>query len=312
MANNQQESHADDHGLQNLPQKEREETQKILDELQEGEKDNTEAPEKETEKPQKQEEAETPAKEEPKEGEEKPDSEKGEKKERRETGLVPAWKLGMEKTRAAKVEADLKADIENLKNGTLPEKKQDESKEEDVDIDAVAKAIIEKHDVQDPEVIEDIFKAIKGYVSKQSALPADLQAKLAQIDEIKAAEEIKVEEANFNRDFDKDILPLIKSEYGEDITDEKVAEIKEKLKEIAYSPEYAKVPYDEIYHGKRDFRGVVAPKKKSAEGTRESSINLKAGETNYSELTDAEAAALSPEEFQKYSDNMAKNERQSK
>ncbi len=305
-------------GLENMPKALREETESILAEIQQEEDLKNPKPKEDPEKPQKSEEEKKDDEKKSEEDKSKTGEEGSKDNKRREPTLVPAWKQKVMEKQASKREEELLAEIETLKKaGAKPEDK-DVKKEEPKtnDVKSIVDKIVEKHQVEDPDVIKSIFEEVESLINDKSKTPQDVLEKLKDVDALK--EEIKKgkieieianEEKNFNSDFDKIILPMIKAEYGETIPAEKISEIKAKLKEIAYTEQYAKVPYNEIYHGKGDFRNLYTAPKRSAEGGR-TSIDLGSGKKVFSEdLTDEEFNKLTPEEQEEYGNQMARKER---
>lgn len=316
MENHIEETNQDVHGLENLPENQRNETKEILADIQKEEdaKANESKKDEGDQKPEdKKPEDEGDKKPEDKGDKDgKKDGEEGtqDKLPRRDTKLVPSYILGIEKTKFEKREKELMDEIDALKTGAKPNVDGEKKEPTKVEIKSLVDKIVTDNEIADPKVISDIFEAVDAYVKDKTQLPPEILAKLQVVDELKSQHEIALEEINFSKDFDKQILPLIKAEYGDDIPEDKVAEIKEKLKGIAYSDEYAKVSYDEIYRGKNDFRGLHTPKKRSAEGTRQTAVDLKAGEKTYTEeLSEEEYNKLTPAEQQKYEDAMARRER---
>lgn len=284
MENHIEETNQDVHGLENLPENQRNETKEILADIQK-EEDAKATEAKKDEGDQKPEDGKPEDKkpeEKPEEG--KKDGEEGtQDKTRRDSKLVPSYLLGIEKTKFEKREKELIAEIDALKTGAKPNVDGEKKEPTKVEIKALVDKIVADNEIADPKVIADIFEVVDAYIKDNIKLPPELIAKLNVVDELKSQHEIAIEEVNFSKDFDKQILPLIKAEYGDDIPEDKVAEIKEKLKGIAYSDDYAKVSYDEIYRGKNDFRNLYTPKKRSAEGTHQTAVDLKAGEKTYTE-----------------------------
>lgn len=297
--------------LDNLPEAQRKETESILDEINKGEEGKPEKPVEDPDKKPK------PEGDKPKEGDDKKpelgedgkpkktDSEDA-SKVRRDTKLIPAWKVAIQEKETKKTIEDLTAKIDDLTKGAKPAEGQDAKPETKLALADKIKKAVEQFKVDvDPAFMEMIVEIAQ----EGREMPKEITDRLAQIDALKEKTEVEAEEMGFNKDFDAIVLPLIKAEYGDDIEADKLVELKEKLKAIAYTDEYAKIPYDEIYAGKKDFRGFVTPKSKSAEGTRKSGVGFQAGEKDYVSLTEEEVKALPPEEFDKWSNAMAANER---
>ncbi len=242
---------------------------------------------------------------------------------RRDTTLVPAWKLKVAEDQAGKREADLKAEIERLQAGG---KKLDtdgsKTDEEKVAIqNQKIAATAEKLGIT-PEEVKELVQSFLP--TGDFKLPEDIAKKLGTLDTLTAEREVEVEAAKFNADFDRLVLPLIKAEYGDDVPPETVAKLKEDLKAKAYDPDYAKVPYSTIYKGTDEFRGVIPQKKKGAESGRGGTFGADAaaaagkpeGAVDWAkleqdatyELTDDQQRNLSDADFDRYSDLLGKRD----
>jgi hypothetical protein len=314
MSTTNEESQQDDHGLNSLPANEREETQKILDEIdsedsnkkeEDANKDDT-TKSKEVEKTE--DKPEDDKKSEDKSNEDDDANKDKDKKQRRDTTLIPAWKAKVAEEQKNKIISDLQKEIETLK-GNPNEKKDIDNDSKDNDSNDIIKEVDELLKAKGLDDDDGLIKDLAKILAKRQNIPPEVMEKLKDIDRLNSEAEIKNEEINFSNDFNEQILPLIKAEYGDDIPEDKLKEIKESLKSIAYDPTYAKIPYEEIYRAKSEFRGVIAPKKKSAEGKNNNGIQMSDGAKNYANLTDEEVNNLTPDEFDKWSDAMAKNER---
>ena len=238
---------------------------------------------------------------------------------RRESTLVPAWMLKVQEDQAAKRETDLKNQLANLsKTGKALETdgtKKPDAAEVKV-YDEKVKNLADKLGVE-PDELKD---AIKSLVPDAPTLPPDLAEKLKEIDTLKSERAIAVEEAKFSADFDTQILPLIKKEYGDDVPPETILKLKENLKAMAYEPDYAKVPYATIYKGTDSFRGVIPDKKKGAENSRGGTVvvtqstrtTAQNGDIDWADpdldLSDEQLKKLDAAEFDKYCDIQAKRE----
>lgn len=274
---------ARDEALDGLPENQRKETQEILDEIG---KENPPKPE------------EKPVEKKP-EAEKKPDEKPIEDSKRK--GLVPNWILEMKKDEWEKEKSTLLKQIKDLSNQPKPEAGK-EAKEEEKN--AKIKSIADKFGIEEKDVNEfvDIVKELAGKPSP------DLLKDVEDIRELKRQKEIEVEEAAFNADFDKIIAPLVKTEYSDKIPPEILSDIKEKLKEKAYDPKYVEVPLSTLYKGEDGFRGLYESEKKGAEGGRTGFTPISAGKS-FEDITDEDLQKMSPEEFEKYSDRMAQEEK---
>lgn len=293
--------------LDGLPADQRKETEEILDEINKENADPVKPEEKKDEPEKKPEEDKT--------GDEgkKPESDGGEKdkdgkpaedkkpevEQRRSAKLIPAWVHERHKADTEKQITDLKAKIEELTKD--PTKKgQEGTADEEAEIAAIA----EKHGYE-VDFVKEVVKLSRG---NQGKIPDDIAKGLSKINEIAAEREQEAELAQYEADFTRLVVPLIKKEYGDDVPESAIAKIKEDLKAIAYSEEYAKVPYNEIYSGKTDFRGVVQPKHKGGESSRggtEGADNTNGEALDLTKpLTDEQLLTLTDAQFETYGKNM--------
>ncbi|OLS16002.1 MAG: hypothetical protein RBG13Loki_0380 [Promethearchaeota archaeon CR_4] len=97
-----------------------------------------------------------------------------------------------------------------------------------------------------------------------------------------------------------------------------IDQVREELKAKAYTPEYGKVPYSILYKGEDQFRGLVAPEKKGAEGGR-GGTNAQQDIAGQGEqidltkpLTDDVLKTLTDAQFTEYEKNMETHERSSR
>lgn len=305
---------ADEEALNGLPQGEREETKEILDEI-EGEA--SKAPEKpedskpEDQKPGKEgeeEEGKDPKPEDkPKEGEEGDEAKKP--AERREMKTIPAWKKAVADKKNGKLIADLEKQLAEAK-GQNPEGDETEEAPKAAPDSSKVKEIAEKHNIPE-ELAKDLIEAAVSQTGP--GITPELQERLDAVDELRNKSELEAEYVQYNADFESSIVPLIKEEYGEDVSPGTISEIREQLKELAYSTEYAKVPYEVIYKGRAEFRGLVPPPKKGAEATKVDTAPEAGGEGKSQDnpdidltqpLGDDEIKGLSDKDLDTYLKNM--------
>ncbi len=297
--------------LDNLPEAERKETMEILDGI---DKDNKregsevepddkgkkpEGDEKPEDGKEKKEPEKKPAEKKPEEDGKKPE-EKVEK--RREAKLIPAWQYEIAKKKMADENSSLKAEIERLSGkaqGDLSQKGKDDLKKE-----------IEKL-AEDEGVSSSLVERMLDIMKKNAdpAIPQEFLTKLEEVDRLRAEREVEVEEAKFSRDFDATIVPLVRAEYGDNVPQHVIDEVKNDLKELAYSEEYGKIPYSTIYKGEDKFRSRVAPAKKGAEGSsagtfHKEGIQGSGGKDLSKPLSDQDIRTLSDKDFETYMNNM--------
>ncbi len=294
-----------DDGLDGMPKADREDTEQILNEL-DAEAQKRVDPEQPEAK--KTEEDKTKIVEKPKaEGEPKEDKKP---EQRREVKLMPAYIHNIQKDQWEKREKDLLAAIEAAKG--IPEKKESEGQEEEPKpVTAIdpkkLEALAEKHGIS-----VDLAKDLIDLAAQNAGvIPPEVVKQLADVKQFREEQAIATESAAFSADFDKTIIPLIKAEYGNDVSPDVIEQVREALKGLAYTPDFSKVPYDVLYKGNDQFRGVIPPKKKGAEGARGGHVQ-EAGASHEADgdldlskpLTEEQVRGLSDTQFEQYEKNM--------
>lgn len=297
-------------GLENLPENERKETQEILDEIAEGEGTKEKKPEgddsktpdgkpKEGDDGKKEDKEQKPEDKKPDEGKKEGDDSKG---KRREAKLVPAWQVKIAEERWAKENSELKTKLEELSG-----KKVDG----DLSTDDLKKEIekIAEDEGLSPTLIERILQVAEKKFSSNSKLPADLIERLNNFDRQNAEREVEVETVKFSQDFDAMVLPLIKQEYGDNVPQHVIDEIKEDLKEHAYSEGFEKVPYSMLFKGDEKYRnriGEVKPgSERSAPGTHHKAAAAVGDDVDLTKpLSEEQEKKLSEPQFETYMKNM--------
>ena len=128
----------------------------------------------------------------------------------------------------------------------------------------------------------------------------------AEVTKLLEEQRVKEERNEFGNDFRKSIVPLVKTEYP-DISDEKLSEIEEELHTLAYTEEFAKVPLSVIYKGNDDFRGLVQPKKVTAEEGKQ--FTGQGGKVvNFENATEEDVNKMDSKTFEQYSNWEASRE----
>lgn len=318
--NNGESNQGSDPALDGLPAGERAETQAILDEI---EGDTRKAPEPNPNNPDAKKPDETGKPDEGKPGEDgkKVDGEAGDEsgkknpEGRREVKLMPAYAHEAYKDKTEKQIAKLTEDLAAALAGKAPGATEGNNANGS-DADAEAALVKEAQEFADKHgITEELAKDLLAR-TRQTGLPAELVEKLGKVDQLEAIRETEVETAKFNGDFDRIIAPLVKAEYGDDVPSETLDKIREDLKELAYDPEgtYAKVPYEVIYQGNKQFRELLPAPKRGPESSRPgaaASAAAAGGEAPdlTQSLSDDVIRTLSTAEFETYMENMAKGER---
>lgn len=231
----------------------------------------------------------------------------------RSVKMVPAWELEKTKNQALQREKELLAEIEKSKqkptpdNDTRPpepDKKPPQNEK--------LKEVADKLGLNVETVSELIQIARDGQTAN---IPPEIQelAKLApKLKEFQERQEREFNEtqemAEFNKEFERDVLPLVKAEYP-DITPDKVDDIKKQLSEVAFTEEYVKLGLSKIYKAEDEFRGLVAPKPKSAEPGR-GGAGRSDKVLDFDNMSEEDIANLSEEELDQFHQHQLKKEGQ--
>lgn len=223
-------------------------------------------------------------KEEPK-VEEKPKeaTPKEEPKPDRTPTMVEAWKLKVAEDQKASLEKDLqevKAKVEELSKQRDPI-----SKTQKDEIADEIKTISEEYGV-DPEFSKKISEAIL-----KKAKPSDEVVKT--LAELQEERELIKQDNLFSKEFDGDVIPLVK---GLNLSDQALSQLKSDLKDLAFSETYAKVPLKEIFKLKEDSFDLKSPKK-SAEGK---GVKIRTEVVDLDNLSEEDFNKMSTEQIEEF------------
>lgn len=217
------------------------------------------APKPEAKPEEKKPEAEKPKEEAPKAKEEEDKDKKPEAKPAdRTVRAVPVHKFNeqrheLQDTKKALAERDAKiAELEKTlssKDGGKPT-----TQEEVSDIRKTAKAIAEKHGLDEEFVSEFADAMVKLAKTDRNVLPKDISDKLAVLDTLQKERAEQTEERMFNDDFDK-----VAKEFPA------LADKKDSIKEIAYTEGNERIPLRAIAIQFLHDNPVPQPKGKTAE-----------------------------------------------
>lgn len=312
--NNEQELNqgADDGGLSNLPEAERNETKAILDEIEAAApKDPVKKEEPPAPKPEddKKPEADKKVDGDKKPEGEKPPAEDKKPEARREPKMMPSWQHERAKAAWEREKKELTAKVESAagKPQVNEPGKPDEKAASDLDPKEI-QAIAEEVGVE----VKTVEKLLALANKNGGKIPQEVMDKLEKVDKLSAEREAEVETIQYNADFDRLITPLIKAEYGDDVSPDVIADIRNTLKGLAYSDDFAKVAYATLYRGEEQFRNLVPPKAKGAEGSRGGTVAADearkaatpAGLDLTKPLSDEQIKQLSDADFDTYCKNM--------
>jgi len=253
-----------------------------------------EVPKPEVTKPTEQKPSETP--------DGKP-GEEGKPSTKREISYVPAYKLKVAESQAQAREKELLGEIEALKSGKPPVTPTVDTPPAPTTTDSTqwAKELAEKHNIS-----EELANDLAAKFNQNQGLPQDVKDKLAELDTIREERLATQAQADFSTEF-QGIVDSVKAEYPH-ATEQELSQVKERLFELAHSEQYHTVPLDEIYRGRSEFRGLIKPPTPSGEPARGGTDNV-TETVDYANVTDADIGRMSSEEFAKYSDFMARQEK---
>jgi hypothetical protein len=139
---------------------------------------------------------------------------------------------------------------------------------------------------------EQFFQSL---VSSANAVPEQLTKEL---EALKQDRQIAYLETQYENEFLKDVAPLLA-----EVPENQHAELKQKLHNLAFSEQYAKVPLRKVFLAEQDTLNVVPSRHKvSMDTTKQGKSRTVV--TDYSNLSEADVEKLSPEEFEKYADSL--------
>lgn len=217
--------------------------------------------------------------------EEKPKEEKKEDvKIERDVSYVPTWKLKVAEDQKLKAEqklAEAQSEIERLS-----QKKTLTHSEQQI-LDSSLQEIADEYNL-DISFLEKF---------KNALTPKEAIKKLESLEE----ERNKLfQETTYNSEFEKDIVPLIKSE-NPDISSTALSQLKEDLKSFAFSEEYKKLPLSKIFRAEKESFNIpqVKTHKKTAESLR-SGITRTNDAIDFDNISEQDFLSLSPEDKIKF------------
>lgn len=151
----------------------------------------------------------------------------------KEPTLVPAWKAKITQEKLQRENAALQEQIKALQ--ARP------AEVTQTGIDNI-RALAEEAGVELNDQQEKFFRRITDAIASKVAPKETLQTLQA----LQQAHEINYLESQFNDEFTRNVLPLVKEKYGE-VSDKQLADLRTKLHDTAFTETYAKVPLHEIY-----------------------------------------------------------------
>ena len=184
----------------------------------------------------------------------KEETPKDEPKPDRTPTMVETWKLRVAEDQKAGLEKDmqeLKAKVEELSKQKTPitQIQKDDIAEE-------IKALAGDKEV-DTEFLTKFADTILKKAESKYKPSADIEKTLK---EFKDSQKLNKQLLEYSNEFDKDVAPLVK-DYQ--LSDQALSDMKTKLRDLAFSETYMKVPLKEIFQIKQNEFNLIVPKKSS-------------------------------------------------
>lgn len=169
----------------------------------------------------------------------------------------------------------------------------------DAEKDADVKKFAETHNLEE-SVVVDLLGLVEKRLPKQEKDPG--------LEAFKEKQEEERQEAVFQRDFNTNVVPLIKAEHP-NYTPDEIEKIKDKIFELAFSDELLKTPITRIYKSEDEFRAPApSPSRRSSEPSKGGS-QQQMKQVDYDNITAEDISQMSDDEFDKYSEEMGRRHR---
>jgi hypothetical protein len=220
-----------------------------------------------------------------------PEQTREDPKPEREIAYVPAWKLktaesqkSQAEKRVTELEAELKRYAEN------PDKKT-EANEVRQEISDLVKEF--------PDVDPRFFELI----DKKYGAP------LETVKRLEAEQNKTFQELSYAKEFDKDIVPLIKAE-NPNVSETALLQIKDTLRNYAFTEEYGKLALAKIFKAERDSLNIPEFKegRKTSEDSRSGTIRA-ADTIDFDNVSEAQFLAMSDDDKLKFGKYQAQKNR---
>jgi len=205
----------------------------------------------------------------------------------KEPALIPAWKAKIAEERLQKENEALRKQIEDFQRNPTKENKATT----EATIDNI-RELAEESGLELDERQEKFFRTLMGTVQK-NAVPTDA---LKTLEALQQQREIELLESQFDQEFSKDVLPLIKERYG-DLPERELATLRTKLHDLAFSEQYAKVALKKVFRAENDDLGFT-PTKPSVHTSK--SGKTRGTDIDYSQMDESTFANLSDEQVDAY------------
>lgn len=223
-----------------------------------------------------------------------PDGSVKEAKKPRDIKFVEAYKLKIAESQKETAEKKLQEALSEIEKLS---KKSDLSTKDKENLDDAMDELSTKY----PDIDPNLLKDLQNSIIKKISTPKEVQEALKELQTIKAERDESFESIEYSKDFDKDVMPILKAEHP-NLSDEAISQIKDSLKTFAYTEEYAKIPLSKIYKAEKESLNIpiASPKKKSTESDK-SFRTRDSGAVDFDNMTDEAFNNLSDEEKLKFS-----------
>lgn len=205
----------------------------------------------------------------------------------KEPALMPAWEHKVAQKNWEKEREQLTQELEQLRANPTQQ-----NREQVAQSAGNLREMAQQYGLELDERQEQFFQSL---VSQATAVPEQLIKKLEALEQDGQRAFL---ETQYDNEFMKDVQPIL----GE-IPANQVTELKQKLHDLAFSEQYAKVPLKKVFLAEQETLKVTpAQHKVSMDTTKQGKSRTVV--TDYSNLTEDDVEKLSPEEFEKYADSL--------
>lgn len=206
----------------------------------------------------------------------------------KEPALIPAWEHKVAEKRWQKEKETLQAELDALRANPTPANKQAV-----METTQNLRELAQQYGLELDDSQEKFFSAL---LSK--AVPSELKDASKKLEALERERTIAFLENQYETEFNQDVVPLLRERYGE-LDGSKLAELKAKLHNTAFSETYAKVPLKKVFLAEEsefkltpnEPRSTVQPGKSGK--TRSVSVD-------FDSVDEETFARMSPEDIERY------------
>lgn len=205
----------------------------------------------------------------------------------KEPALMPAWEHKVAEKKWNKEREQLTQELEALRANPTPANREN--------VAQTARNVREMAQQFGLELDDRQEQFFQSLVQTTTAVPEHLTKEL---EALKQERQIAYLETQYENEFLKDVAPLLAG-----VPETQHAELRQKLHDLAFSEQYAKVPLKKVFLAEQDTLNVTPSQRKvSMDTTKQGKSRTVL--TDYSNLSEADVEKLSPEEFEKYADSL--------